>query len=57
MYFNIFTLSIANYADLLAFSFLNKLYFFLKLAKNSVILTVSNIFLLKTNYVIGKSCT
>ena len=46
-----------KYIDLLSLIFLNKLSFFLKLAKNNITLIVSDIFLFKANFTINKSTT
>ena len=57
IYFNIFIFLIADYRDLLYFSFLNKLNFFPKLVNNIIIFIISNIFLFITNYTIDKNTT
>ena len=44
-----------KYVILLTFSFLNKLCFFLKFAKNNITLVIFNIFIFKTNYTITKN--
>ena len=45
----------ANYANLLSFSFLNKLDFFSKFIKNGITLIVSNTFKFKVNNIISKN--
>ena len=47
--FNILIFLIAKYAELLFFSFSNKLSFFLKLVKNIIILIVFDTFTFKAN--------
>ena len=49
--------SLLIHTDLLSFNFLNKLGFFSKFAKNSIIFVIFNIFIFRTNYVISKEIT
>ena len=44
-----------NLIDLLFLNLLNKLSFFSKLIKNSIILVISNTFLFSANYIITKN--
>ena len=46
-----------DYVNLLLFSFLDKLGFFLKLIKNSITFVISNIFIFKVNFAIDKNNT
>lgn len=53
--FNILTFLIAYHINLLSLNHLSKLSSFPKLVKNNITFVISNIFLFRANYIIGKT--